>query len=471
MHDKPIKAVPAEPIGTTSGSGLQSGVRLTSGQWLVLLAAFLGWLFDGYEIGLFPVIARPALKSLLGAVGDDKVGPWMGTITAAFLIGAALGGLVFGWLGDRIGRVKAMAFSILTYSLVTGIGYFAQTPMHLAIVRFVSALGMGGQWSLGVALVMECWPEKWRPLLAGAIGAAANVGFLLVGATARLYHVTPESWRWMLVVAAFPAFLVVFIMLKVPESERWKQSVREGASHPVREVFGPRLRGRTLVAIALASVALIGTWGSVQWLPLWANQLVSEQGFTQLKSEHQDWYAGDGARPGTESFEARTAAETVVKQNAGKATADMQMIQGLGAIIGTVLAPLLGARLGRRPAFFLLCLASFSICAYTFQTITVFTGAFLGLAFLMSLSTASFYGWFPLYFPELFPTRARATGQGLSYNFGRIFAAVGAVTQGQLVAAFDGSYARAGAIVTLIYLFGMVVIWFAPETKGKPLPD
>lgn len=435
---------------------------------MVLLAAFLGWLFDGYEIGLFPVIARPALKDLLGPVGDAQVGPWMGIITACFLVGAALGGLVFGWLGDRIGRVKAMALSILTYSLVTGFGYFAGDPTHLALVRFISALGMGGQWSLGVALVMECWPEKWRPLLAGAIGAAANVGFLLVGFTARLHEVTPESWRWMLIVAALPAFLVVFIMAMVPESERWKQSQGVGQHHPLREVFGPGLRGRTLLAIAFASVALIGTWGSVQWLPLWANQLVSEQGFTELRNQNPGWYQADASPV---DVDARTGAETRVKQEAGKATANMQMIQGLGAILGTLLAPLIGARLGRRPAYFLLCLTSFLICAFTFRVVSVYTVGFLGLAFVMSLCTASFYGWFPLYFPELFPTRARATGQGLSYNFGRIFAAVGALTQGQLVATFQGSYAQAGAIVTLIYLVGMVLIWFAPETKGKPLPD
>jgi hypothetical protein len=111
------------------------------------------------------------------------------------------------------------------------------------------------------------------------------------------------------------------------------------------------------------------------------------------------------------------------------------------------------------------------VCAATFRGIASYSTLFLGMALLMSLSTASFYGWFPLYFPELFPTRARATGQGLSFNTGRILAAGGAITQGQLVAHFGGSYAQAGAIVTLIYLFGMVLIWFAPETKGKPLPD
>ncbi|MBM3881801.1 MAG: MFS transporter [Verrucomicrobia bacterium] len=439
---------------------------------MVLLAAFLGWLFDGYEIGLFPVIARPAIKGLLGAVGDDQVGYWMGVITACFLIGAACGGLVFGWLGDRIGRVKAMALSILTYSLVTGLGYFAEHPTHLALVRFISALGMGGQWSLGVALVMECWPEKWRPALAGAIGAAANVGFLLVGVTARLHQVTPESWRWMLLVAALPAFLVVFIIIAVPESERWKRSVQSGQSRPVREILAaPTLRWRSLLAIAFASVALIGTWGSVQWLPLWANQMVSEEGFAQVRAQHPEWYAADSSSLEADTAAAKTAAETEVKIRAGQATANMQMIQGLGAIVGTLLAPLLGALLGRRPAYFLLCLASLLFCGVTFRVITEHTTAFLLLALGMSLTTAAFYGWFPLYFPELFPTRVRATGQGLSYNFGRVFAAGGALLQGRLMAQFDGSYARAGAIVTLVYLVGMTLIWLAPETKDKPLPE
>ena len=441
------------------------------GQWLVLTAAFLGWLFDGYEIGLFPVVARPALKDLLGGLGDDAVGHWMGIITACFLIGAALGGLVFGWLGDRIGRVKAMAFSILTYSLVTGFGYFAQNPAQLGAVRFISALGMGGQWALGVALVMECWPEKWRPALAAAMGAASNIGFLLVGITAHLHQVTPESWRWMMVVAALPAFLVVFIMVMVPESERWRQSVKSGRGHPLREIFAPGLRKNTLLAIAFASIALIGTWGSVQWLPLWANQLSADQGIGEIRAQHPDWYPVDAAAPSPEQAAARNAAETTAKIEAGRAAANMQIVQGIGAILGALLAPLIGALLGRRPAFFLLCLASVSVCAVVFRTVHAYSGVFLVWGLIISAATASFYGWFPLYFPELFPTRVRATGQGVSYNFGRVLAAVGAITQGQLMQVFGGSYARAGAIVTLVYLLGMVLIWFAPETKGKPLPE
>ena len=393
---------------------------------------------------------------------------------------AALGGVVFGWLGDRIGRVRAMALSILAYSLVTGLGYFATAPWHLAAVRFISALGMGGQWSLGVALVMECWPERWRPMLAGGIGAAANVGFLLVGATARLHQVTPDSWRWMLVVAALPAFLVVFIIFGVPESERWRKAAAgaPGDFSPMREVFRAGLRSRTLLAIGLASIALIGTWGSVQWLPSWANKMVNESGIATLRAEHPGWYA-----PGAPGSPEKETAEGAVRKRAGQATADIQMIQGLGAIVGTLLAPLMGAivgtllaplmgaRLGRRPAYFLLCLGSLLVCGATFRTVHAYGSMFLAWGFVVSLTTASFYGWFPLYFPELFPTRVRATGQGLSYNFGRVFAAVGAVTQGQLVASFGGDYARAGAVVTLIYLVGMGIIWLAPETRDAPLPD
>lgn len=403
------------------------------GQWIVLTASVLGWLFDGYEQGLFSVIARPALHDVLGGAGDTRIGPWMGHITACFLIGAAAGGIAFGWLGDRIGRVRAMGLSILTYSLVTGTGYFAQTAWQLGMIRAISALGMGGQWALGVALVMECWPEKWRPMLAGVMGAAANVGFLLVGVVAQLYPVTTQSWRWMLLVAALPALLVVFLTFFTPESQRWMAAAKCAQVTPLREVFGRRLISRTILGITFASIALIGTWGSVQWLPIWADQLVHGHNLS--------------------------------------AKANTQILVASGAIFGALIAPLIGARLGRRPAYFLLCLLSLAVCAVLFRRISAYGPVFLALSFGVGAATASFYGWFPLYLPELFPTRVRATAQGTCYNSGRILAAVGAETQGALVRQFNGSYARAGAMITMVYLVGMCLIWLAPETKGKPLPE
>lgn len=413
----------------------QPSTVLGKAQWMALVAAFGGWLFDGYEMGLFPLVARPALTSMFHGDGgvDTFVGMWMGNITALFLLGAAAGGFVFGWLGDRIGRVRSMSLSILVYSLFTGLAFFAQEPWHLGVFRFAASLGMGGEWSLGVALVMECWPDRWRPWLAGVIGAAANFGYLAVGCTGKLVAITPESWRWMFLVGVVPAFLVLLIVLYVPESERWKASVERTAVSPVRVVFSKQYLRNTLLGIAFASVALIGTWASVQWIPVWVDKLVGPS---------MPW-----------------------------AKAESAMASSLGAIVGCVIGPLLGGRFGRRPAYFLLCISSLAACAYLFRGGLAFGFVFLAAVFLVGATTASFYGWFPLFLPELFPTRARATGQGVCFNTGRVFAAFGAVLGGQLVGWFDGDYARMGATITLIYVLGMGLIWLVPETKGRPLPD
>jgi MFS family permease len=409
------------------------GTSRTRGQWMVLIAAFLGWMFDGLEQGVFPLVARPALQDLLGVEGDKDLGMWMGLITALFLIGAAGGGLVFGWLGDRIGRVRAMALSIMAYSLFTGCVYFAQAAWQFGLFRFLAALGMGGEWSLGVALVMECWPERHRPILSGAIGAASNVGFGVLGVIGALFQVTRGSWRWVMLAGAAPALLVLFIVRCVPESERWKAAVKVGQAKPFREIFSPALRRTTVLAISFASIALIGTWGSVQWLPAWADQLTNGQ---------------------VHSAKGMT-----------------QICIAIGAVLGCFVGPWIGSRIGRRPAYFTLCLISLLSCACLFRAVTTYGVIFLATVVLVGAATAAFYGWLPLYLPELFPTRVRATGQGLCYNFGRILAAAGAIQMGRLLKAYDGSYARAGAMITLVYALGLVLIWLAPETKGKPLPD
>jgi MFS family permease len=425
------------PEGAARTEPLPSETASPRGQWLVLGAAVLGWMFDGLEMGIFPLVARPALQSMLpqsAAAGSDAfVGLWMGYITALFLVGAAAGGLVFGWLGDRIGRVRAMTLSILTYSVFTGLCFFAQHPWQLGGLRCIAAFGMGGEWSLGVALVMESWPRERRPLLAGVIGAAANLGYALIAIVALQFHVTQTSWRWVMIAGAAPALLALAIQVFVPESERWKESVRKKAASPIREIFQAGLAGRSLLAIAFASVALIGTWGSVQWLPLWADQLTGGKIF--------------GAKALT------------------------QLLSAGGAVAGCMIGALAAGKIGRRPAYFILCLLSLISCASLFRFVDSYGPVFLGLVGIIGAVTAAFYGWLPLYLPELFPTRVRATGQGLCFNFGRVLAAAGALTQGKLVLAYGGSYAKAGSVVTLIYIVGLVLIWFAPETKDKPLPE
>jgi MFS family permease len=232
-------------IGATSQSD--------TGKWMALLAALLGWMFDGFEIGMFPLIGPNALDELLRneLVSNPTIkGEWFGVIMAVFLVGAATGGVAFGWLGDRIGRVKAMSLSILTYAIFTGLCGFAGEAWHIAVLRFIASLGMGGEWSLGVALVTELWPDRSRAVLAGLIGAAANVGFLAVGLlslvmvsfiqrfgefllAAGLPETTidillrGDGWRLLMIAGALPALLVFFIRLFVPESHKWEAARNE----------------------------------------------------------------------------------------------------------------------------------------------------------------------------------------------------------------------------------------------------
>lgn len=406
---------------------------------LTMLAAFLGWMFDGMEMGIFPLVARPALQEMQvaqGITGEQFVQTWMGIITALFLLGAAGGGLLFGWLGDKIGRVRAMTMSILCYSVFAGLSYFANSPSQLGALRFLGALGMGGEWSLGVALVMECWPASKRPLMAGLIGASANIGYCLIAGIAMKKEIGPDSWRWVMLVGATPAALTFLIRLFVPESEKWIASQAKGPTHPVREIFSPALVRNTLLAICFASVALIVTWGIVQWIPLWADKMAQSAGTHDktIKAQSQLWSSG-------------------------------------GAVIGSLLAPLLGLRFNRRIVYFGLCLGSLIICQLLFGLFHSLSPGFFIVVGLAGMFTAAFYGWLPQYLPELFPTRARATGQGLSFNFGRILAAAGAWNMGAVMGFFENDYARAGAAISLVYIIGMTLIWLAPETRGKPLPE
>jgi SHS family sialic acid transporter-like MFS transporter len=521
------------PAAVTDPSPLAPAATSAKGRYMVLLAAFLGWMFDGLEMGIFPQVARPSLQSLMPGAGEQDIIRWHQMIDAMFLGGAALGGLVFGYLGDKIGRVRAMSASILVYSLFTGVCYFAQSPGQIGALRFISAIGMGGEWSLGVALVMEVWPARLRPLMAGIIGAASNVGFLLISALCYAFPVNAGSWRWVMLAGAVPALVTFFIRLFVPESEKWQESQRHGPTAPLREAFAGRTAKSMWLAIAFASVALLATWGAVQKIPAWvgnmpvagqrgivaadgvllgiegvsdanafrvtevlpgsaaakaglvAGTLIGRVNDVAVSSAEQVRATLAGKQPGDAITLATSAAATATSTGTAAATirvpldrwqpdpqgkAVTGMLMAVGAILGCLIAPLLGSVLGRRTAYFLLCLAALVVCSITFRGFDRYGGPFLVMTFLAGGLSAAFYGWLPLYLPELFPTRVRATAQGIAFNFGRVFAASGALMGGHLVA-FWGDYGRMGAAISLIYVVGMVLIWFAPETKGKPLPE
>jgi SHS family sialic acid transporter-like MFS transporter len=506
----------------------------TRGRWMALTAALLGWMFDGLEMGLFPLVARPAISDLLDTSSDEIVGKWFAVATACFLIGAATGGVLFGWLGDRLGRVRAMTLSVMTYAVFSGLCGFAASPAQIAMLRFVSALGMGGEWALGVALVMEIWPDNSRALLAGLIGAAANFGYMMVAVlglglesllptiestlqgagvpseTARLL-VSHSGWRLLLMLGAAPALLTFFIRLFVPESERWQREQGKGkTSHwGARDLggvgigalaalgmiwlwatddlnLGIRVAGslaalvvitlgflypvirylqrmgatlgtsdtvftirRMLLGACLGGVPLLATWASIQWASVWADQLAERDAKVQAlaRSEYPP--------------------APVLKVNAKAWT---QFWSACGAVLGSLLGALLGGWLGRRTAYSLLCVSALAASLWFFRGNDHFGPMFLVSIFLAGGLSATFYGWLPLYLPELFPTNVRATGQGFSFNFGRVIAAVGALQTSNLMGLFQGGYPEACSIMSMIYLVGLAVIWLAPETKGKPLP-
>jgi len=424
-------------MSTTTDSG-------SKGRAMALVAAFLGWMFDGLEMGLFPLAGRPALKELMNATGADAdkiIGPWFAAIIAAFLVGAAMGGILFGWLGDRVGRVKAMVWSVATYSIFSGLCGFVQAPGQLGALRFIASLGMGGEWALGVSLISEIWPAKSRPLLAGLIGAAANVGFFFVGVItielkkygdALSHRFDMHLWRMLFIAGAIPALLTFLIQIFVPESEKWKAAASSGPKPRVADIFASGIAKYTGLGASLAGVALLGTWASVQWIPPWANQMTG----------------GD-----------------IIK------SAWTQMFAAVGAVILPLVTALLAQRYNRKGTYAALCIGSIAVFEYLFLTRPDFGFKFLLLATLANGVTGSFYGWLPLYLPELFPTRIRATGSGFCFNIGRVFAAGGTYVSGTLLRKFNGDYARMGSVICLIYLVGLVVIYFCPETKGKPLPE
>lgn len=539
------------PSGSNSSSS--SAPPAGRGAWLALAAALLGWMFDGAEMGVFSLVSKPAVTDLIGEAAKapdagKQVTFWIGIITGIFLVGAATGGVVFGWLGDRIGRVRAMTLSVLTYAVFTSLCGFAATPTQLGVMRFIASLGMGGEWSLGVALVMEVWPNRSRAFMAGLIGAAANVGYLLVSLvglslsavigrleTLLLAVGLPESlvgqlvansgWRIMMILGIVPALLTFFIRLFVPESKKWEEERERGStSHwatadllgvlvgcagpglmvylyavertgsfehtslvrGVATVFGiglalagytfPVIRflqrsrasgaaqgslslgstiRRMFLAASLSGVALLGTWGGTQQAPPWADNMADV-----LRVE---------AKERGEELKINPREYTLIWLS-------------VGAIVGTLGAAMIGDWLGRRKAYFLLCIASLGSILLLFQGNSHYGPGMLFCAFIAGTCTASFYGWLPLYLPELFPTSVRATGQGFGFNFGRILAAIGAFQLGGLVKLLGDNptlggwklapgLATACTLLSLVYVIGMVLIWFAPETKGQELPE
>jgi SHS family sialic acid transporter-like MFS transporter len=408
---------------------------------------FLGWLFAGLEIALFVLIHRPAMVSLMTdgngftassvADSDHAITQWFAWYQAAFLFGAAAGGWIFGLLGDRLGRTRSLGLSVLCYSLFTGACYFAKSPEELLILRFLACHGIGGAWPNTVALVAEAWPEASRPFLAGLLGTAANIGQVLMGVTGLCCDVTSTSWRWVLLVGMAPAVIGVWCLTAVPESVRWLKSRRDlppNSAGPLRELFRPPLLRMTLFGILLGAVPVIGTAANAQWIVPWTDQVQSAQGKATISKQ-----VGEVAQ-------STDALKPQPKKPNPKAKALTQIARSGGAVFGSLLGGILAMLLGRRTTYFLVSLLSLVASTFIFGWMNPLDPWFTTASFLFGFVGTIYFGWLPLFLPELFPTRVRATGAGISFNTGRIVAGFVALGTGVLLGLTHGDYARIGFV-------------------------
>ena len=433
---------------------------LTRRHWRVLWGSYLGWIFDGYEAYALVVALPFAMKSLLTPEQAQTPAFYAGSAIGITLLGWGIGGLLGGVLADYIGRKRMMMYSVFFYALFTGLTAFANSFLTLGLLRFITGLAIGSEWSTGIALVAETWPDRARPKGCGFLQSGFGAGSLLAAIIWYLITVTDplgsESWRIIFAVGALPAFLVLYLRRALDESERWMTAVREhrwaateedahtGAAPPAKghrpftlaEIFRePESRRRVILATLLSLATTVGWWAVSSWLPGYTEQIAKAQG-----------------------------------EAAGVWGPRMALFYNIGAILAYVVSGFVADAMGRRNflfATFVGCLA-FSILAY------VLTGnliVFMVIAFFNGVFTLGFaFSWMAIYLVELFTSAVRATAASFVFNGARLIAWVFPIIAGTIVSSVGG-LANAALIMSSIYIIGLIVPWFAPETAGKPMPD
>jgi len=440
---------------------------LTGYHWFVFLVASAAWFFDCLDQRLFSLARIPALQSLMTDAKPGEIQAHGKEVTAIFLVGWGIGGLIFGALGDRYGRARMLTATVLLYSVCTGITFFSRTWWDFALLRMLTGMGVGGVFGLAVALIAETVPNHARTGALGTLQVLSTVGNVSAGLMKMLIDslehagtITKGSgWRWMFLVGALPALLVVLIRKYLREPEPWLKLQREGRL-PTGSIFSPyagllreaRWRKNLFVGAVIASTGVVALWA------------IGEYGVDLQRNVFKTWYQQNGV----------PADQIPARMN--DAITYSYLLSMLGAAVGMALFTWLCSRVGRRIAFAI----GFSLAAAV--TILVYwkmnspaDGMWM-LPLMTSCQLAVFAG-FAIYLPELFPSRLRSTGTSFCYNLGRFAAAAGSLFSAQLatkVFGYMGSPAmeRFSAItMCVIFLFGLLILPFAPETRGKPLPE
>jgi MFS family permease len=435
---------------------------LTAVHWMVLAVASAGWVFDVYEGQLFTIFKTPMLKELTG--GDAAAIDWEGNLgLAAFLLGGAAGGLFFSVLGDRYGRVRVMAYTILVYSIFSALTYFAQSTTQVLVLRFLVALGAGGEWAVAAALVAETFPAHFRASASGIFHASSVLGTALASLTGVILS-DPGKWRWAFLVGLAPSLLVLWIRVGIREPERWVKAVKstvdalgddatgtaatgtieESSPKPaapahgdLRELFGIEpWRTRAFLGLALATVGLATFWGIFAWSPELIRLILGD---------------------------------TLPQSQRGEMASRTYLIMNCtGGLLGLLsFAPLASWR-GRRFAFAVYHIGAAIVAPLAFLWASTYVQATCLLT-LMAFFVLGMHAGYAIYFPELFPTRLRATGSSVCFNLGRVLGALILIVRGRLGA--ELGLRHAVVAMSGLFLVGLVILIFAPETRGHELPD
>jgi len=484
--------------------------ELTRYHWFVLIVAALGWLFDCLDQQLF-ILARPqAMADLLKHLKSDpeKFKFWTSTFgdiaTSVFIAGWATGGLVFGMLGDRIGRAKTMMITIVLYSLCTGLSALSVTVYDFAFYRFLTGLGVGGEFAVGVALVAEVMPTRARTQalsLLQAFSAFGNISAALINYGLGLADgegLVTSPWRIMFLIGAVPALLALVIRRRLKEPERWQQASHDGAIQKqlgsYAELFAdPTLRKHALLGLVLACSGVIGLWAVgfytpdlirlVQTKPLTQSVYDREIAAADAKKDTERveglrelqalWKEGKEAEAPEALAPIKKEIDKEIKQTLTKNQSFTSIAINVGAFCGMFGFGALAQRIGRKPTFAMALIAAFVSTFIVFYTLQEVWQIWV-LVPVMGFCQLSLFGGYAIYFPELFPTRLRSTGTSFCYNVGRFFAALGPLVKIGLNHAFSGyeePLRPAGMTMCSVFLLGLFVLPFLPETKGKPLPD
>lgn len=463
MHfDNPASTPP--PAG--GASDLPWYRQLNSYHWLVLVVASLGWLFDTMDQQLFNLARRPAVTQLLGVKPGDPaaagmIAEYAGYATMIFMIGWALGGVFFGVLGDRIGRAKTMIITIVLYSFFTGLSALSNGIWDFSFYRFLTGLGVGGQFAVGVALVAEVVPASARPYALGTLQATSAIGNMMAALIGIFLGRLEQSgsidsaWRSMFLVGALPALLAIVVFRKLKEPEQWQVARKAAAGSGQLGSFGElfsdaRWRHNAIVGMFLAFAGVVGLWG----IGFFSFDLIS----SVLDK----------------TFRAQGLPEAEIAGRKTMWTGITSLLQNLGGFFGVYAYTYLTAITGRKKAFALSFVAAMAATAFTFWNLKDFSDIFWMIP-LMGFSQLALFGGYAIYLPELFPTRLRSTGTSFCYNVGRLVAAMGPLALGLLTSRVYAGQPEpmryAGVTMCLVFLVGLAALPFAPETKGKPLPE